>query len=136
MSFRPEKSLWDAQKLRALLEEKGLTQKAVAEAIGVTQQTVTFWVSKTDRLRTEPTYTNLRKLCDLFAVHPWHFDTSDAPKKVAVRCCRAKDFFAGADIEISECGKPVEKVLKFGGKKFGFCAKHAASAKRLGLMKE
>ncbi len=48
--------------LKALRSEKGVSQAALAQAIGVTQQCVSEW----ENLKTEPTLTILCALADYF----------------------------------------------------------------------
>lgn len=54
------------EKIRAYRERKGLSQKALAEALGVDQSAVSNW----ERGLSEPTAFNIRRLADLLGVKP------------------------------------------------------------------
>jgi DNA-binding XRE family transcriptional regulator len=55
---------WKPDRLRALLKERGLTQKQAAAGIGVAVSTLEFWLADTNR----PDYRSLLKLCRYFDV--------------------------------------------------------------------
>lgn len=52
------------KRLKELRQEKGLSQKVLAEQIGQAQSTINYW----ERDRKEPTISGLKKLCDYFDV--------------------------------------------------------------------
>ena len=54
------------EKIRALREAKGLSQKELAEALGVDPSSVCYWESG----KNEPTIFNLRRLADILGVTP------------------------------------------------------------------
>lgn len=54
------------EKIRALREAKGLSQKELAEALGVDQTAISAW----EKNKNEPTLFNLRRLCDVLGVQP------------------------------------------------------------------
>lgn len=52
--------------IRALREAKGISQRELAEALGVDQSAVSNW----ERGKAEPTAFNIRRLADLLGVKP------------------------------------------------------------------
>lgn len=54
------------EKIRALREAKGLSQRELADALGLDQTTVSAW----ERGVAEPTVFNLRRLADVLGVSP------------------------------------------------------------------
>lgn len=52
------------ERLKAIMEERGMTQTAVAKAIGVLQLTVSNWVTG----KHEPSAYNIVAMCVLFGV--------------------------------------------------------------------
>ena len=53
-------------KIREYREKQGLSQKELAEALGIDQSAVSNW----ERGISEPTAFNIRRLADLFGVSP------------------------------------------------------------------
>ena len=62
-----------AERLLELRKERGVSQKTLAEAVGVSYSVVCYW--ETDR--SEPTAPNLLKLADYFDVSLGYFITFD-----------------------------------------------------------
>lgn len=54
------------EKIRALREAKGISQRELAEALGVDQSAVSNW----ERGKAEPTAFNIRRIADLLGVEP------------------------------------------------------------------
>lgn len=55
-----------AEKIRHYREEAGLTQRQLAEALGLNQSAVALWETG----RTEPTLFNLRRIADVLGCKP------------------------------------------------------------------
>ncbi len=53
-----------SERLRAIMEERGMVQTQVADEIGVLQNTISAWVTG----KHEPTAHNIVALCTLFGV--------------------------------------------------------------------
>ena len=53
-------------KIRELREKRGMSQKELADALGLDQSAVAQWETG----RTEPTIFNLRRLADLLGISP------------------------------------------------------------------
>lgn len=64
------------QKIKALREERGISQEALAEALDVSRQAVTKWESGASR----PSTGNLLALCRVLEVPLETFTAGDAPK--------------------------------------------------------
>lgn len=64
------------QKIKALREERGISQEALAEALDVSRQAVTKWESGASR----PSTGNLLALCRVLEVPLETFTTGDVPK--------------------------------------------------------
>lgn len=54
------------EKIREFRERKGMSQKELAEALGLNQSAIALWETG----RTEPTAFNIRRLADLLGVTP------------------------------------------------------------------
>lgn len=53
------------ENLRSIRKEKGLSQKQVAEKLGVVESCYANW----EQGRTEPSISMLRKLCEIFVIN-------------------------------------------------------------------
>lgn len=53
-------------KIRELREKRGLSQKELADALGVDRSAISLWESG----KTEPTAFNIRRLADILGVAP------------------------------------------------------------------
>jgi repressor LexA len=64
------------EKIRKLREKKGLSQQALAELLGTTQQSVAYWESG----KRKPRYEKLKKLAEVFSVPISYFFESEKPE--------------------------------------------------------
>ena len=67
-----------AQKLAALMEERGWTQYRLAKLLDVSQSTVAHWLAGD----TIPQKSTLKRLAQLFDVEPFHFGTTAAKASI------------------------------------------------------
>ena len=54
------------RKIKMAIAQQGLTQAKVAKRMGVTQSTVSYWISDIDRISVG----NLKRLCRILSVSP------------------------------------------------------------------
>lgn len=54
------------RKIKMAIAQQGLTQAKVAKRMGVTQSTVSYWISDIDRISVG----NLKRLCKILSVSP------------------------------------------------------------------
>ncbi len=56
------------ERIGAWLRAKGLSQRQLAKAVGVTPSAVSYWLSKDKRKRETPTTDNLTKIVNVFGL--------------------------------------------------------------------
>jgi len=77
------------EKIRKLREKKGISQQALAELLGTTQQSIAYWESG----RRKPRYEKLKRLAEIFSVpvsyffeeeekHKWDKNAEFLPSKI------------------------------------------------------
>ena len=54
------------RKIKMAIVQQGLTQEKIAKRMGVTQSTVSYWISDIDRISVG----NLKRLCKILSVSP------------------------------------------------------------------
>ena len=54
------------RKIKMAIAKQGLTQSKVAKRMGVTQSTVSYWISDIDRISVG----NLKRLCRILSISP------------------------------------------------------------------
>lgn len=54
------------RKIKMAIAQQGLTQAKIAKRMGVTQSTVSYWISDIDRISVG----NLKRLCRILSVSP------------------------------------------------------------------
>ena len=54
------------RKIKMAIAQQGLTQEKIAKRMGVTQSTVSYWISDIDRISVG----NLKRLCRILSVSP------------------------------------------------------------------
>lgn len=54
------------RKIKMAIAKQGLTQSKVAKRMGVTQSTVSYWISDIDRI----SMGNLKRLCRILSISP------------------------------------------------------------------
>ena len=54
------------RKIKGAISQQGLTQAKLAKRMGVTQSTVSYWISDIDRISVG----NLKRLCRILSVSP------------------------------------------------------------------
>ncbi len=54
------------RKIKMAIAQQGLTQAKIAKRMGVTQSTVSYWISDIDRISVG----NLKRLCKILSVSP------------------------------------------------------------------
>ena len=54
------------RKIKMAIVQQGLTQEKIAKRMGVTQSTVSYWISDIDRISVG----NLKRLCRILSVSP------------------------------------------------------------------
>ena len=54
------------RKIKMAIAQQGLTQSKIAKRMGVTQSTVSYWISDIDRISVG----NLKRLCRILSVSP------------------------------------------------------------------
>ena len=54
------------RKIKTAIAHQGLTQEKIAKRMGVTQSTVSYWISDIDRISVG----NLKRLCKILSISP------------------------------------------------------------------
>ena len=54
------------RKIKMAIAQQGLTQEKIAKRMGVTQSTVSYWISDIDRINVG----NLKRLCRILSISP------------------------------------------------------------------
>lgn len=54
------------RKIKMAIAQQGLTQEKIAKRMGVTQSTVSYWISDIDRISVG----NLKRLCRILSISP------------------------------------------------------------------
>lgn len=90
--------------IREVLKEKGIPQKALQEALGVTQATVSYIVNG----KTNPSLETLQKIAEFLGVPVWRLLTS--PEEAAQKA----HLTHSPDMCCPYCGKPLQVTI--GGK--------------------
>ena len=85
-----------AEKLSTLMKKKGITQEQLAKAIGVSRQTVNYYVNG----KMMPMEEVLSKICDYFDVEDSYFFTDEPPEE---NQCSMKLIVTEMPVEKAQC---------------------------------
>lgn len=59
-------AILSGRKIKMAIAQQGLTQEKIAKRMGVTQSTVSYWISDIDRISVG----NLKRLCRILSISP------------------------------------------------------------------